>query len=191
VRGRAVRIRHAIRVVLFATVVAVTAYVIVAPPTWCQRVYVPLAYEEQIASSAARHGVDPFLVAAVISAESGFDADGVSPKGAVGLMQLMPKTAAEQASVIGRDPLGPGDLADPATNIELGTGYLARLLRRYGDERAAVAAYNAGMGVTDRWVAEGPIEETVTYAETRTFLQRVFAERQRYRRLFPGVFGNG
>ena len=160
-------------------------------PGWLQRLVTPMAYQQQIAASAERHGVDPYLVAAVISAESGFDAGGISSKGAVGLMQLMPDTAAEQAAVSGQGRLGPGDLADPATNIELGTGYLARLLRRYGDERAAIAAYNAGMGVTDRWVAQGPVEETITFGETRAFLRRVLAERDRYRVLFPNAFGSG
>ena len=164
------------------------AAIALGAPEWSQRLVVPLEYEEQIASSAARHGVDPYLVAAVISAESGFDAGGVSSKGAVGLMQLMPETAAEQAAVTGHSPVGPEDLTDPATNIELGTGYLARLLRRYGDERTAIAAYNAGMGVTDRWIAEGPVEDTVTFPETREFLRRVLAERDRYRELFPDAF---
>ena len=164
------------------------AAIALGAPEWSQRLVVPLEYEEQIASSAARHGVDPYLVAAVISAESGFDAGGVSSKGAVGLMQLMPETAAEQAAVTGRSPVGPEDLTDPATNIELGTGYLARLLRRYGDERAAIAAYNAGMGVTDRWITEGPVEDTVAFPETREFLRRVLAERDRYRELFPDAF---
>ena len=164
------------------------AAIALGAPEWSQRLVVPLEYEEQIASSAARHGVDPYLVAAVISAESGFDAGGVSSKGAVGLMQLMPETAAEQAAVTGRSPVGPEDLTDPATNIELGTGYLARLLRRYGDERAAIAAYNAGMGVTDQWIAEGPVEDTVAFPETREFLRRVLAERDRYKELFPDAF---
>lgn len=189
--GRSARTRRVVAYALAVTAIAVVARLVLAPPGWCRQVIVPLDYQEQIARSAARHGVDPFLVAAVINAESGFDADEVSSKGAVGLMQLMPETAAEQASLAGEGPVEPQDLADPTTNIELGTGYLARLLRRYGDERAAIAAYNAGMGVTDRWVAQGPVEQTMTYGETREFLRRVFAERERYRRLFPHVFESG
>ena len=188
VRRKRARRRWAAALAVVGVALGVAAAIPLRVPEWPQRLVVPLQYEEQIANSAARHGVDPYLVAAVISAESGFDASGVSSKGAVGLMQLMPETASEQAAVTGQGPVGPEDLTDPATNIELGTGYLARLLRRYGDERTAIAAYNAGMGVTDRWIAEGPVEDTVTFPETREFLRRVLAERDRYRELFPDAF---
>jgi soluble lytic murein transglycosylase len=187
VRDRAVVPLRTSLVVLVVTL-GVTAMLAASGPVWYQRLFHPLAYEGQIAASAARHGVDPYLVAAVISAESGFDADGVSPKGAVGLMQLMPETAAEEAATVGLAPVTGDALSDPEFNIELGTTHLARLLERYGDVNAAVVAYNAGMGTTDTWLANGPIESTVAFDETRAYLERVLSERERYRELYPDAF---
>ena len=89
-----------------------------------------------IVSAASRHQIDPDFLASVVKAESGFNAAAVSPKGARGLMQLMPQTAAT---------LGVADSFDPAANLEAGTKYLRQLLDRYhGDAIQALAAYNAG-----------------------------------------------
>ena len=108
---------------------------------------------------ARRHGLDPRLVLAVASVESGFRSDAVSPKGAQGLMQLMPATAASLGVV---DPL------DPETNLEGGTRYLAELIALYdGDLTKALAAYNAGPGAVKRHGGVPP------YRETRAYLKKV------------------
>ncbi|MEK3882539.1 lytic transglycosylase domain-containing protein [Paenibacillus sp. PL2-23] len=100
------------------------------------------AYGELIQQAAARHGVSPALVHAVIAAESGFNPHAQSHAGAKGLMQLMDGTARG---------LGVSDSFDPAQNIEGGTKYLSLLLRKYGgNEAVALAAYNAGPGRLDR-----------------------------------------
>ena len=93
-------------------------------------------FGSQIQASARRHGLDPLLVAAIVQVESGFDGRAVSPRGAIGLMQVMPGTAAE---------LDVNDLYSPSGNLEAGTRYLASLLRRFdGDLVLGLAAYNAG-----------------------------------------------
>ena len=92
-------------------------------------------FAQEIAAAAARHDLDPRLLAALVAVESAFRADAVSPAGAVGLAQLMPATAAE---------LGVADRRDPAANLDGGAAYLARQLARFGDVRLALAAYNAG-----------------------------------------------
>jgi len=107
--------------------------------------------------TARRHGLDPDLVLAVVAVESAFRPDAVSAKGAQGLMQLMPKTAAE---------LGVKDAFDPADNLDGGTRYLLFLLTLYdGDLPKALAAYNAGMGAVSRHRGVPPYRETQAYVK--------------------------
>lgn len=120
-----------------------------------------LPLEKGILEAAARHGVDPALIAAVIQVESGFRPDAVSPRGAQGVMQVMPDTAAL---------LGFSDGAEPQTNLEIGTRYLGGLLDQFGgDVELALAAYNAGPGAVRRWGTVPP------FRETRAFVRRVSA----------------
>lgn len=115
---------------------------------------------------ASTHKVPRALVLAVVGVESGFRVGRVSSAGARGLMQLMPATA-EDLEV---------DPDDPRQNVDGGTRYLAWLLRYFGDERLAIAAYNAGPGRVKRAGNQVPaIRETVIYVERVTSLRRAFA----------------
>jgi soluble lytic murein transglycosylase-like protein len=117
-------------------------------------------FEPLVLEHATRHAIRPELVLAVIQVESGFNPLARSPKGAMGLMQLMPLTAQE---------LGVDDPYDPAQNIRGGTVYLRRLLDRYdGNEELALAAYNAGSGAVDRHGRAIP-----PYRETRDYVKKV------------------
>ena len=110
-----------------------------------------------IARAAKLNGVDPALVTAMVEVESGFSVRAVSPKGAQGLMQIMPGTA--------RD-LKLTDSFDAAKNIEAGTRYLRQLMDRFGgDVKLALAAYNAGPGTVSRHGGVPPIAETRQYIE--------------------------
>lgn len=125
----------------------------------------PTPFEQAVITVAIREGLDPALVLAVVEAESGQTADAVSSKGAVGLMQVLPETAAE---------IGYPNAADPAMNLEAGCRYLAVLLESFGgDVELALAAYNAGPGAVRHWGTVPP------YRETRTFIARVAAEYER------------
>lgn len=115
--------------------------------------------ELALADAARRHGLDARLVRAVAAQESGLAQSARSPKGAAGVMQLMPATARE----LGVDS---GDLLG---NVEGGAAYLARMLGRFGDARLALAAYNAGPGAVLRWGGVPP------YRETQTYVRRVLA----------------
>ncbi len=113
--------------------------------------------EGVIRSMCQKYGVDPSLVKAVIGAESGFDRMAVSPKGAMGLMQLMPGTALS---------LGVFDPFDAGQNIEGGVKYLSNLLERFGGNvTLAVAAYNAGPGAILKYGTVPPYQETGTYVK--------------------------
>lgn len=117
-------------------------------------------YETLIQKAAKRHGVNTALIKSVIAAESCYREMVVSPKGASGLMQLMPETAAE---------LGVMDIFDPEENINAGTRYLGWLIRYYGGSYThAIAAYNAGPG---RILQGVPV--TIEFAETRSYINTV------------------
>jgi hypothetical protein len=117
-------------------------------------------YASLIHASAQRHGVDEHLIARVIAAESNFDPKAVSRKRALGLMQLLPETAARYAVM---------NVFDPAQNIEAGTHYLKDLLARYsGNLRFALAAYNAGPEMVDRYGGVPPFAETQNYVKRIT-----------------------
>jgi soluble lytic murein transglycosylase-like protein len=112
-------------------------------------------YESTVREAAVRHAVSPTLVDAVIRVESGYDPTAVSPKGASGLMQLMPGTAAR---------LGVADRFDPRESIGGGVRHLRHLLDRYrGDVALALAAYNAGERAVDNHRGIPPYPETTRY----------------------------
>ncbi|AOP36657.1 lytic transglycosylase [Leptospira tipperaryensis] len=118
---------------------------------------------EIIRKESEKNHLDPTLVQSVIKAESGFKTNAVSPKGAVGLMQLMPSTA----SLLGVD-----DPSDPAENVAGGTKFLSDLLNKYKNLDHALAAYNAGPGAVDRYGGVPPYKETQKYvAKVKKFYE--------------------
>ena len=124
-----------------------------------------------VTQAATKHGLRPEFVRSVASAESAFRPDAVSPKGALGLMQLMPGTAAD----LGADP------RNPEQNADAGVRYLKQLLLKYKDSkdpvRLALAAYNAGPGAVDRYRNIPPYRETQAYVEK--VVRKYLAEIQR------------
>ncbi|CAG4885920.1 Membrane-bound lytic murein transglycosylase F [Paraburkholderia saeva] len=126
-----------------------------------------IALTPLINEAAHNTGIDPALLMAVIDVESGGDARAVSPRGARGLMQLMPATAARHGTL---------DVFDPKQNIAAGARYLGQLLHQFGTLPLALAAYNAGEGAVLKYGKQiPPFEETLTY------VPRVLDRYQRYR----------
>jgi soluble lytic murein transglycosylase-like protein len=132
---------------------------------------VPLDTASILAASGAQHNVNVALLAAVVQAESAGNPRAISRTGAQGLMQLMPGTAAG---------LGVGDRFDPASNVNGGSAYLDALLTRYHNNLPlALAAYNAGPGMVDRYHGIPPFRETRAYVARviREFNRRVSQEK--------------
>lgn len=124
-------------------------------------------YEAVINASSLKYGVDPRLVKAIMKAESDFDVSAVSPRGARGLMQLMPETAAI---------VGVNDIRDPQDNIDGGIRHLKRLLKMFGARvHLAIAAYNAGENAVLKYGAVPP------FPETRAYVKRVLAYYKQYK----------
>ena len=154
----------------------------------------PLRYPEAVREYAGKASLDPVLVAAVIRVESRFRADAVSPRGALGLMQVMPETGRWIAAQLGLASFTPEMLLDPFFNLRMGTWYLAHLWEEFhGDPVLALAAYNGGRGRVREWLRRKgwslgdenpsfPIQ-SIPYGETRRFVAAVLRDVGRYRLL--------
>ena len=164
-------------------------------PGLVDRIQYPLAPEFLADCDRRRSGIDPLVLHAVIRQESRFQSDVFSSAGAVGLMQLMPRTAAETARKEKMPKPGRKELLRPAVNIRLGAAYLSRLVKGYGgDYFRAVAAYNAGEAAVGRWWKgsngdPAAFLEGINYMETRFYLRRVFLNLLQYYRIYrPEMF---
>jgi len=142
----------------------------------------PLRHDDIIRQQAAEKDLDPSLIAAVIYEESKFREDERSSAGAIGLMQITPRTAHAIARLSGGTKFVTSDLSDPEINIRYGSFYLRHLLDRYnGNEVAALAAYNAGTGNVERWGGADLTLDGIRFPETKQYVADVLAKRQEYR----------
>jgi len=189
-------------VIVVALVVAALAAVIgaarwAAPllgasgPSWVTQSAYPLEHADAIRDGARRYHLDPALVAGVVYAESKFEEHAVSSQGAVGLMQILPETAAQIADESGGVTFTAADLEDPRVNVRYGCYYLRHALDAYdGDVRAAVASYNAGMGAVAGWRTAAAAEghalrlRDIPFPETRAYVKKVLEARRVYREMY-------
>jgi soluble lytic murein transglycosylase len=161
--------------------VGAAATVVTTEPTWYLRMRYPLKYPDIVRGHADNYRLEPELLAAVIYTESKFDPDAQSPSGAIGLMQLLPETAAGIAERTGGSRFQTSDLYDPELNVRYGSWYLRHLLDKYdGDLRKALAAYNGGQGNVDRGIQ---------YAETKAYVDRVRELEATYARAYRDELG--
>jgi len=154
------------------------------------RLLFPIQFSETLQTKAVGEGLDPALVAALVCQESTFDAGAVSPVGARGLMQVMPRTGRTLARVL-RVRYNPKALHDPTTSLTFGTRYLRQLVDRFdGRTERALAAYNAGPERVEAWTAGRPdmpadeFVESIPFTETRWYVMIVLANREHYRRIY-------
>lgn len=151
----------------------------------------PFPYRGAVFRQAQKHGLDPFLMAALIRQESEFDKDAVSPSGAIGLMQVMPDTGRELGRRLRMRPVTRRALHDPNVNLAIGAFYLARQIQaRGGSVEEALAAYNAGPTRIPLWKEWGeyrePAEfvETIPFVQTRDYVQIILRNLDFYRWLY-------
>jgi soluble lytic murein transglycosylase len=196
-RRRALR-RRRIGAVVGVALLAGIAYALVSPfaDKAVKEIALPLRHDDVIRQQAADKGVDAALIAAVIYAESRFREGQISPAGALGLMQITPATAREIARRSGGTEFVLDDLANPQVNISYGVYHLRWLLDRYaGDQTLAVAAYNAGEGNVDRWVAAARRSgreltlSAIPFPETRAYVRSVREVSAQYRAEYPAELG--
>ena len=135
--------------------------------SWARR------YAESIRESAVIYGLDPGLLFAIADVESGFDPNAVSSAGAIGIMQIMPKTGEWIATCLLIENYSNDLLLDPSLNICFGAFYLSYLFDRFDEVWQVVAAYNAGEGIVKEWVKSGLSCEEIPYLETNRYVQRV------------------
>ncbi len=159
-------------------------------------VTLPLRHEDIIRQQARDKNLDPALIAAVIYAESKFRDDQTSPAGAEGLMQITPATARDIARRSGGVSFRLEDLSNPQVNISYGSYQLRYLIDHYGgNDVLAIAAYNAGEGNVDRWLARSRVRDRafkvseIPFAETRSYVGRVTSARGRYRKEYRRELG--
>ncbi|OUM97746.1 MAG: hypothetical protein BAA04_10875 [Firmicutes bacterium ZCTH02-B6] len=155
----------------------------------------PIPFAREIAAAAEANALDPFLVAALVRVESGFNPRAVSSRGARGLMQVMPDTGQWIAAQMGWTAFDPELLFDPELNLRMGTWYLRALLEQFdGRPAVALAAYNAGRTRVQEWLVQGRWdgrEETladIPFPETRNHVRRVLTTLDTYRWLYDGSF---
>ena len=186
-----VNLRRFARLLLAFIGVMLVAYLIFHSRWYLKRVY-PIHYKDIITQYSLENDVDPFLVTAVIRVESRFRPEAVSPKGARGLMQVMPDTGKWIAAELRMREYDLEMLSDPSTNLKLGTWYLAFLRQEYGGDLVlTLAAYNAGRGNVSKWVKEdgwagGEDIDSIPFPETREYVKKVLRLYDKYREVYRG-----
>ena len=180
------------RLVKFILVLCIVAGLILAGRQFYLRMAYPQKYTEYVEQYSTEYGVSESLVYAVIKCESGFDPDAESPIGARGLMQITPDTFAWAQTKMpgGGEQLGADALWDEQVNIRYGVFLLCLHLNEFSDVGTAVAAYHAGRGQVNSWLADpecapdGKTLETIPYKDTRTYVERVKKTIQIYKDLY-------
>ncbi len=159
---------------------------------WLGRWIYPISYKVEINRSAMKYQLDPLLIAAIIRVESNYKLDAVSPKGALGIMQIMPETA---EWILKQDNFGNLKAKDAGKDahagITLGSWYVRELTRQFdGNMIVSLAAYNAGPGKVRQWLEKGVWngeEQTlrdIPYGETRHYVQRVMYYYKKYQKIY-------
>lgn len=148
-----------------------------------------LEYTEYVKKYANEYNVDEYLIYAIIKAESNFEPNAESHRGAKGLMQLMYSTAEDISKRIGIE-LNEENILEPDININLGTKYISMLIQKYNNTNLALAAYNAGSGNVDGWIEKGTLKsdgsdiENVPFTETNNYVRKILRDYEIYKNMY-------
>lgn len=165
-------------------------FVVLSFPKWIT-IFYPQPHRDLVITASLEYEVDPYLVFGIIRAESKYQTAARSPVGARGLMQIMPETAEWIASQKGIADFDTDTLHDPQVNVDFGCWYLASLSREFnGQVPLMVAAYNAGRGTVQQWVAKGTWNgdpddlENIPFDETREYVRNVLKNYEAYKAIY-------
>ena len=148
-----------------------------------------LEYTEYVKKYANEYNVDEYLIYAIIKAESNFEPNAESHRGAKGLMQLMYSTAEDISKRIGIE-LNEDNILEPDININLGTKYISMLIQKYNNINLELAAYNAGSGNVDGWIEKGTLKsdgsdiENVPFTETNNYVRKILRDYEIYKNIY-------
>jgi len=149
---------------------------------WFWEMIAPIYYKDLVYKYAQKYEIDPFLAAAIIKVESSFYSGAQSPKGAIGLMQIMPSTGKEIAAKLNLRPFCVSDLYDPEINIQIGLYYLVLLKKELNEDLyLSLAAYNGGLKNVKKWLSQKKMIlqnskeniKNIPFKETQEFVQDV------------------
>ena len=178
------------KIILILTSVVIVLLIILLNFKNIQKLIYRQDYSEYVEKYAKEYNIDPLLIYAIIKAESNFNNDAVSSKGAAGLMQLMDETAEEVATNESIEYVSNDSLHDPETNIRIGVKYFADLIAIFQNEAISLAAYNAGMGTVQGWIDDGIINadgsdiENIPYKETSNYVRKILRDYQMYLKIY-------
>lgn len=164
-------LKRFIRLVIFVFVIYIAFQAV--------SVLFPVKHEQYVEKYAAASSLEKNLVYGIINAESRFNSEAVSAKGAIGLMQIKEDTALWCAEKMGYNDFDVSDLKEPETNIKIGTWYFSYLKEQLGTEELAIASYNAGITHVKQWLEDGIIDEEITnpdsipFEETKKYIKKV------------------
>ena len=183
--------RHAVAIAVILALSIALGFALHGVVTLIERHTHPREYRETVEYYAEQYSIPDDVIYAIIKCESSFRPDAVSHAGAVGLMQLVPSTYEWLCTLTG-DAYDEAALRDPETSIRYGTYLLSILYREYGNWDTVYAAYNAGMGNANKWLASEEytdengvlIATKIPFAETRNYVKKVSAARAVYERLY-------
>ncbi|NPV81658.1 MAG: lytic transglycosylase domain-containing protein [Firmicutes bacterium] len=183
--------------ILLASLLLLSLFHLIRESRWFARWLYPIKYRTEIFHCSVEHNIDPFLISAIINVESRFYPLARSPRGARGLMQIMPETGLWVAQILEFEKFSPDTLYDPLVNIRIGSWYLSSLQREFnGELTVALAAYNAGHGIVREWLDKGIWDGTeekldnIPYQETRKYVRRVLYTYRIYRWAYRGAWEN-